>query len=116
MSDNTHSQDIQDWATGEAGDGSPALSASQIQANLDSEVQTYGNFYTDMASLPSTAEARSNGIFFDINDLAAYLDGGALLYRSSDGTFVPNPIVHIVRVYDEVFDDYLYHVYIDSES
>lgn len=112
-----HTQNIQDWATGDGGEGSPSLPTSDIQDNLDSEVSTFGNFTEYQGDIPDTASARPNGVFFDPDDLMEYLQSGGLLFINPDtGLPTPNPIVWIYKSVDPEDGSAEYEVYIDDES
>lgn len=107
-------QSMQDWVTGGAGEGEPALSVTQIREAIDDRVASYAAFFTDAADLPATATSRANGVFYDPLDMEEYLEGGALLIRDGDGDFVVNPLVCVVSRYDADFDDWIYEVWIDE--
>jgi hypothetical protein len=108
--------DIQEWATLGGGEGDPAASSADIQGYIGGVLSDLGNIHADVSTVPVTSSERANGVFFDVNDLIRYLDGGALVYRDGDGNFIPNPIVHIVKSVDEFSDNELYTVWIDDES
>lgn len=116
MSDETHSEHIQGWATSGGGEGDPAASLGDIQSNVDNYAAGFGTYHTDYSTLPSDAQSRPNGAFFDPLDLEKYLDGGGLVYRDANGDPIPNPIVNIVRTYVEDFDDYIYEVWINATT
>jgi len=116
MSDKPFPEDLQGWVTGGGGEGDPASSLGDIQDTLDSEIASFANFHTTTATLPSDATGRSNGVFSNPSDVEQYLDGGGLIFRDGDGTAAINPIVHVVRSWNEDWQDYLYYVYIKDSS
>ncbi len=107
---------IQDWASGDLGEGAPTLPIQDIQDNVEADISQLGQFHTDISDLPLTASGRANGIFASYDDLLEYLEGGGLVLRNENLEPVPNPIIHIVRQNNEYSDGVLYYVYIDEES
>lgn len=116
MSDKPFPEDLQGWVTGGGGEGDPALPVSDIQDNLDAEISLIANFHTSTTTLPSDATSRANGVFSNPSDVEEYLDGGGLVFRDGAGFYAVNPIVHVVRQFNDTWGDYLYYVYIQDTS
>lgn len=108
--------DILRWSTLGGGEGDPAANPDDIQAFFEADLATLGTTHEGTDTLPIGATERANGTFYDLSDLVRYLDGGALVIRDQDGFFVPNPIVHIVRIFDDIYDRELYCVWIEDDS
>lgn len=113
----THSDSVQNWATGGGGEGDPSLSSDDIQQNMDNTVSLFGNFTEFQGDIPSSASGRPNGVFFDPDDLMEYLQSGGLLFLNPDtGEPTPNPIVWIYKDTDADTGEVEYQVFIDDES
>lgn len=110
-------QNIQDWATGDAGEGEPALPVSDIRANVEADIAALGTMAFSLDDIPDSATARPNGVFLSYDDLYQYLENGGLVFLNPDtGKPTPNPIVHIFAYVDN--DDFgiEYEVWIDENS
>jgi hypothetical protein len=108
--------DILRWSTLGGAEGDPAASPDEIQDFFEAELAELGTLHDGTDTLPSGATERPNGTFSNIGDLVRYLDAGALIFRDADGNYVPNPIVHIVHFYDEIFDQDIYETWIDEDT
>lgn len=109
-------ENFQDWVTGGGGEGDPALPIGDIQQAMEDDLASLGTLHYDLSDMPETATERPNGTFFDYDDLKQYLDDGGLLFLNDIGQPIPNPIVHILRFYDEDYDVEKYEVYIDEDT
>jgi hypothetical protein len=112
----TQFNDFQDWVTGGAGEGEPALPLDEIQQAMEDDIASLGTLHTSLDDMPATASERPNGTFYDYSDLERYLSDGGLVIQNELEQNVPNPIVHILRTYDEDYDAYEYEVYIDEDT
>ena len=116
MDDNI--QDWMDWVTGLTGadEGDPLLTHAEITDIVDGVVATLGTLHFDPSTLPATATSRPRGGFSDPNDLIHYLEGGGLLAHAEDGSFLPLPIVHVLKTTRGGSPDIIYEVWIDDET
>lgn len=109
-------QNFQDWVTGGAGEGEPALPVDDIKAAMEEDLSSLGTFHTSLDDMPATATERPNGTFYDYDDLYRYLSDGGLIILNELEQPVPNPIVHILEFYNEDYDQTEYEVYIDEDT
>lgn len=108
-------QNIQDTATGGAGEGEPALSVAEIRAALADQFGALAEL-TTVESLPPDTSIRANGYFDDPEALEDYLVQGGLLAYDVDGNPVKLGLAYVVEAYDPVDDTYYYQVYIADHS
>lgn len=110
-------QNIQDWATGDAGEGEPALSVSDIRANMEADISQLGTLTYFQADIPDTATGRPNGIFQDYSDMLQYLEsGGLVLLDPLTNLPVPNPLITIYANVDPDDGTVEYEVWIDTDT
>lgn len=113
MSD--HSDHVLNWATGGAGEGEPALSSADIQANIEGDIALLGSLVFDFDDIPAGASERPNGTFSSYDDLYQYLENGGLVIINPDtGEPTPNPLVVIYAHYNDEYDSYEYETWIDE--
>ena len=114
--------EVQDNATGGAGEGEPALPVGGIELYVDSKIDSFANFVTDPGDIPTTATGRANGVFFDTFSLLRYLENGGLVgYVNVDpvsGIGEPVPIgwVYVLKKVDPTTGEIQYEVWIDEET
>ena len=111
---------FEDWLRGlSSGDdtpGTPTEGDAQIRARHDAIAAQMATFHTDETTLPPGASYRPNGSFYNLFDLADYLQRGGLLILDASGNPQPHPIVHIVRLLDPDTNEVEYETYIDEDT
>lgn len=114
--ENSFPEQIQQWASAsETGDtGDPIETPQNIQDWINSNWQDIGTVYSDEASLPPTAEPREQ-LFFDHESLMRHWINSGLIYWDEHGNVVPNPMIAIVEMEDDLFGPYV-KVYIDYDG
>lgn len=109
-------ENFQDWVTGGAGEGEPALPVDEIKQAMEDDIASLGTFHTSLDDMPSTANGRPNGTFYDYDDLYRYLSDGGLIILDDLEQPVPNPIVHILQRWNADYDQYEYETWIDDDT
>lgn len=72
--------------------------------------------YHGDGSIPTGGELRSNGVFWNPDDMLEYLERGSLAHVDENGVVHTHPAVHIVKMtYDENFDEEFHQVVIVDE-
>lgn len=100
-----------------ADDGFGGLaSEEEIQDNITSSLDDIVNVVTDSGDLPVTTTIRPNGFFTDANDLKEYLQNGGLLATNESGDAEPLSFVWVVWEFDDVLQQDVALVYIDSDT
>lgn len=112
----THEQNLQNWVTGDAGEGEPALPTSDILTNMEQDIAQLGELTFYLGDIPEGATPRFNGVFLDYDDLYRYLDNGGLILLDENGDVIPNPIIHIYRWVDGDDGHSEYEVWMDENS
>lgn len=118
MPDEAQSQNVQDWATGGAGEGQPALSVSNIQTEFDDLISSFANLTSDIGDVPTSARERYKD-FLDPSDLTEYLQEGALLHSASNAPndYNVNQILWVQKTIPfPGEDDIVYRLWIDDVS
>ena len=110
--------DAQNWVTGGAGEGEPALSLSDIRANIEAEMSLIGNVVYSESELPETARERPVEFLYP-GEIIEYLAKGSLMIwdNSQPKGYQPNPLINIQVWLDP--DDPTYQIYslwIDDET
>jgi hypothetical protein len=76
-----------------------------------------GNVHEDGEPPSVPGDLRASGVFSDPDDALEYLQRGGLAWTISDeGDIAVNPIVHVVKMYDVMFDEEFYQVWIAEDS
>lgn len=102
-------------ASEDAEESDPIASSEDIQAYIDSLFSQLGELTEDEGDIPETASVRPRGDFMDFQDMLDYLEDGALVIYGADG-IVPNPIIWILKYFEETNQQYRYVVYIEKDT
>jgi hypothetical protein len=108
-------QEIQDAATDEGGEGTPALSTVEILGYLGEQFAQFADI-TTVENLPADAHIRANGYFDDPLAFQDYLEQGGLITYDDEGNPVKTGLVYVVEETDEVDGSLYYQVYITDNS
>ena len=108
---------IQQWAAGSSSgdEGDTILSDAAIRAYLDTQVGSFGTVVTDELLIPAGAEARAQ-LFTDEVDMIRHWAASGMIYFDENDNLITNPMVTILRFHDDVLDQDVYEVYIDSDT
>ncbi len=87
-----------------------------VEGNLSASFDDLGTVVTSPASLPVTTSIRPNGVFANADDMREYLDSGGLIAYDTDTTSIPFSWVYILEEFDELLQEPLWTVYIDSNT
>lgn len=110
--------DAQNWVTDGAGEGEPALSLSEIRANIEAEMALIGNVIHSHDEVPETARLRPTEFLYP-NEIVDYLAKGSLMIWDNTEAkgYRPNPLVNIEVWVDPDDPNYqIYSLWIDDNT
>lgn len=117
MSDTDSFETSAEYMRRMADDGSGNLAdLPTVEASLSASFGDLGTVVTDEAFLPGTTSIRPNGVFTNADDLREYLDQGGLIAYGSDGKSIPFSWVYILEQFDDVLQENVWQVHIDSDT
>lgn len=114
----THNEETQpEYVRRMADDGGGGLaSLPDVESAIAASFAELATVVTDPASLPVTTSIRPAGAFVDADDLADYLESGGLVVTDSSGNYEPIGFVWLLKTFNEMLQEYVWQVYIDSVS
>ncbi len=100
-----------------ANDGGGGLATpSEILDNVDASFAELATVVTDPENLPETSTIRPAGSFTDANSLHQYLENGGLVVTDAAGDASPIGFVWLLKVYDDILNEFIWQVYIDENT
>jgi len=100
-----------------ADDGTGNLaSQSLVDSNIDASFAELATVVTDPDDLPVTTSIRPNGTFTDAESCQQYLETGGLIVTDDAENVEPIGFVWLFKEWDDILEQYVWTVYIDSET
>jgi hypothetical protein len=108
---------LSQWATASTSPdpGDPIETPANIQAWIDDNIENIGTLETDPEQIGAEFEERGQ-VFYDPADLLQHWLPSGMIFVDEDGNVTDNPLLTILKEYDERTGSYIFTVWVGPST